>query len=153
LTDIPGFSPLKWDHPERRREYNRAYYRANRERLLARQRAYEEANKEDRNEYAKRRREATREVRRQFDWEISRTARHGITWTVRDWMYESQGEACAGCGKAMPNVELQIDHDHECCSGKYSCGRCVRGLVCRPCNIGNVMVGVFAKRFGEEGVA
>lgn len=28
----------------------------------------------------------------------------------------------------------QVDHDHKCCSGKTSCGKCVRGILCGPCN-------------------
>lgn len=29
---------------------------------------------------------------------------------------------------------LVVDHDHTCCPGAHSCGRCVRGLICRDCN-------------------
>jgi hypothetical protein len=29
---------------------------------------------------------------------------------------------------------LAIDHDHSCCPGAFSCGRCFRGFLCLPCN-------------------
>lgn len=46
-----------------------------------------------------------------------------------------QGNRCAMCGFSGDDVKLHIDHDHKCCpqSGR-SCGSCVRGLLCFPCN-------------------
>lgn len=29
-----------------------------------------------------------------------------------------------------------VDHNHECCPGKITCGKCVRGILCGSCNVG-----------------
>lgn len=48
-----------------------------------------------------------------------------------------QGSCCAIC--KVPDSgqrSWHIDHDHTCCPGKKSCGKCVRGLLCSNCNVG-----------------
>lgn len=50
-------------------------------------------------------------------------------------MYEAQNGTCAICQRANGATrKLSVDHDHKCCNGPVSCGYCVRGLLCRPCN-------------------
>jgi hypothetical protein len=49
----------------------------------------------------------------------------------------AQDGACAICKSIPPEgVHLQVDHDHKCCVGKNSCGKCIRGLLCLTCNYG-----------------
>lgn len=35
-----------------------------------------------------------------------------------------------GCEVCGTHDNLCIDHDHDCCPGKYTCGKCVRGVLC-----------------------
>jgi len=55
-------------------------------------------------------------------------------------MWRACGGLCASCGKPMLSrgkdpESVCVDHDRSCCSGKKSCGRCVRGLIHRNCNL------------------
>jgi Recombination endonuclease VII len=62
---------------------------------------------------------------------------HGLTVERYEKMLADQNGLCAIC-KRPPTVfgvrHLDIDHDHRCCPGVYSCGKCVRGLICIACN-------------------
>lgn len=62
--------------------------------------------------------------------------RYGITTEQYDAMYEAQDGCCAMCGRPEPaeGRRLAVDHDHRCCPGRKSCGRCLRGLLCTSCN-------------------
>jgi hypothetical protein len=46
----------------------------------------------------------------------------------------AQGGGCAICGRTLTRRNYCVDHDHSCCSGPTSCGRCVRGLICSTDN-------------------
>ena len=60
---------------------------------------------------------------------------YGITPQDYDAMLAAQGGGCAICGrKQYKNQNLCVDHDHSCCPGSKSCGKCVRGLLCHRCN-------------------
>ena len=57
--------------------------------------------------------------------------KYKLTVEQYDAMLANQGGACAICLEDRP---LNVDHDHSCCPGERSCGKCVRGLLCRRCN-------------------
>lgn len=56
--------------------------------------------------------------------------------TVDDYheMLTRQGGVCAVCARPPGRHRLQVDHDHACCDTRYTCGKCVRGLLCFNCN-------------------
>lgn len=50
-------------------------------------------------------------------------------------LQEYQNGRCYVCRRATGKTKaLAVDHDHACCPGDKSCGRCVRGVLCSPCN-------------------
>ncbi len=69
--------------------------------------------------------------------------KHGLTDEDFAAMREQQDGRCADCAES---VKLEVDHDHGCCPGEYSCGSCVRGLVCRACNMKRLSADLAAQR-------
>lgn len=70
----------------------------------------------------------------QFRWRFSLT----VEATIESWKYENRHCTNPGC---LSTESLHMDHDHSCCpagkfpqSSKVSCGECVRGWLCHPCN-------------------
>jgi hypothetical protein len=47
-----------------------------------------------------------------------------------------QNNQCALCPATEPKGQgtWHIDHDHDCCPGRETCGKCLRGLLCLSCN-------------------
>lgn len=106
-----------------------AWHRENRERTNAGERA--------------RRARATleeRALRREKDRVFRLRNSYGLSVEQFDALLASQGGRCAipACGAGEPGSKgtWHVDHDHRCCPGKKSCGRCVRGLLCATCNVG-----------------
>lgn len=67
--------------------------------------------------------------------DVARFKKYGVTRA----RYEAAMLAgCELCGRT--DKTLHIDHDHACCPGRggsgVTCGKCVRGFLCGPCNRG-----------------
>jgi hypothetical protein len=50
-----------------------------------------------------------------------------------DTFLKRSANGCEICGN-KPERNLHVDHDHNCCNGRKSCGKCVRGIICNRCN-------------------
>lgn len=95
-----------------------AYYAENAEQESARKAKWREANQDKLAAY-----------------EVSyRERRYGLEPGRIAQMMADQDGRCAICQSEFGDATPHVDHDHNCCPPKRSCGQCVRGLLCQQCN-------------------
>ena len=58
---------------------------------------------------------------------------YGLSKAAKLELFESSDGLCALCYEESATT---VDHDHSCCPGRKSCGKCVRGALCARCNKG-----------------
>lgn len=69
-------------------------------------------------------------------------ANYGISLQQYNKMLADQGGVCwICCREPSDSRALAVDHDHSCCPGGKTCGKCTRKLLCENCNRG---IGMFA---------
>ncbi len=67
-----------------------------------------------------------------------RFKKHHISKEFYDEMLNKYNDKCWICREKQAS---HIDHDHSCCKGYYSCGKCIRGVLCSNCN---TAIGLFS---------
>jgi len=61
--------------------------------------------------------------------------KYNLTQQAYLGLFLQQGYRCAICSKdILPGKHAHVDHDHGCCPGYKSCGKCIRGILCMSCN-------------------
>jgi hypothetical protein len=64
---------------------------------------------------------------------------YGLTLQAYENLLKSQKGKCKLCGADDPGCgwkSFAVDHDHSCCPGSKTCGKCIRALLCSRCNLG-----------------
>lgn len=83
-----------------------------------------------------------RRIERPEEYQLARlrerVKRHHWSVEAFNETLRSQENSCAVCFTKFEGAlrHIHIDHDHGCCPGPFSCGSCIRGLLCSSCNTG-----------------
>lgn len=101
-----------------KQEESRRYYLKNKDKIRARQKIWEKSNP----------------LKMREKW---LKATYNMTLEQYDVMMYLQDGVCALCRTpCRARKNLSVDHNHKCCPGYKSCGKCIRGLICNACNNG-----------------
>lgn len=149
---------MPYKDPEKRREVERQYKAANRERIRERERERmrrrREADPESAREYDRRVRQENPERYREYARRSYQRNRGQILERNRDWrqrtgyrnakdrqraqlvaeLWQAQGGRCYLCSEPVVQDEAVLEHDHRCCPPAYFCQYCIRGVGHPACN-------------------
>ena len=107
---------------------HKKYYKDNRDMVLSKVRERSRGSKKEKAVYDRNYNVVnnTRLLRQKENTRLKRS--YKITLEQYFDMLFKQSFRCLGCGKHQSDIEwaLCIDHDHKCCSGERSCGKCIR---------------------------
>ena len=119
----------------------REHQRKNPERIKAQRHARYQANQEKREtpEYKEKHRLQSRKWRKENpERHLESILYQMYRLTLEEYknLLHEQENQCAVCHLDFSCYKQRpaVDHDHKCCSGTKSCGKCVRGLLCQACN-------------------
>jgi hypothetical protein len=74
-------------------------------------------------------------ARRYYHANRDRVRSHGLLPSEKSAALKRIGWKCEVCAEPFVDIaDAKVDHDHACCPGKQSCGQCIRGFLCGPCN-------------------
>jgi hypothetical protein len=109
---------------EARRTANQRFYARHKEQEKARCKKWRQDNQDWYKDWAEKNKDRRVAANRKCD--------HQMLPEEFDRKFQDQDGKCAICKQPLKRPD--IDHDHSCCPGRKSCGKCTRGLLCRSCN-------------------
>ena len=112
--------PLK--NLRKRKTFNEKYYKTNRDEILT----------AARKAYRKWKNSLTPKQFRILNRRYVLQYRYNLSPEKFKKILLAQGMRCKLCRELKKN--FVVDHDHKCCEGRRSCGKCIRGLLCIRCN-------------------
>ena len=118
---------------ERQRLYGIEYRKTDKYKIASKNRQNSENYKRYQSEYN--RDHLDTELHRKQDWNTYLIRRYKITSEQYDIILKKQNGRCAICSSLPGKNRLSVDHNHSCCKGSKSCGKCIRKLLCIKCNL------------------